>query len=65
MWQGFTLSPLISLKSIQNKIFTKTLETQTAEIRIGGETINNLHYAYDTVLMTESIHDVQNSLNKS
>ena len=59
--QGCILSPLL-FNIYSEQIFAEALEEQKIGIRIGGEIINNIGYADDTVLLAESMPDLQKLL---
>lgn len=42
----------------------KALDDQSKDIKINGITINNLRYADDTVLLAETLEDLQTIINK-
>ncbi|GFO39360.1 retrovirus-related pol polyprotein from type-1 retrotransposable element r2 [Plakobranchus ocellatus] len=58
--QGCVLSP--DLFSLYSEIITRNLENHPG-IKVGGQNINNLRYADDTVLITENKEDLQKLLN--
>ena len=54
VWQGYILSPCLFSLYVEYIIWSAGLEEQQAGIRIAGRNINNLRYANDTMLMSES-----------
>ena len=58
--QGCVLSP--DLFSLYSEIIMRSLENSPG-IKIGGQMINNLRYADDTVLIAENEQDLQNLLS--
>ncbi|GFO00845.1 endonuclease-reverse transcriptase [Plakobranchus ocellatus] len=58
--QGCVLSP--DLFSLYSEIIMRNLENQPG-IKVGGQNINNLRYADDTVLISENKEDLQKLLN--
>ncbi|GFO22537.1 endonuclease-reverse transcriptase [Plakobranchus ocellatus] len=58
--QGYVLSP--DLFSLNSEIIMRNLENH-AGIKVGGQNINNLRYADDTVLIAENKEDLQKLLN--
>ena len=61
--QGCILSPLL-FNLYSEAIFKETLEDELVGIVINGEVINNMRYADDTVLLTCSLGDTQQLLEK-
>lgn len=61
--QGCVLSPML-FNIYSEEIFVEALEDQPVGVRIGGEIINNIRYADDTVLLAESMSDLQILLNR-
>ncbi|GFO45488.1 retrovirus-related pol polyprotein from type-1 retrotransposable element r2 [Plakobranchus ocellatus] len=58
--QGCVLSP--DLFFLYNEIIMRNLENHPG-IKVGGQNINNLRYADDTVLIAENKEDLQKLLN--
>ncbi|GFO12851.1 retrovirus-related pol polyprotein from type-1 retrotransposable element r2 [Plakobranchus ocellatus] len=58
--QGCVLSP--DLFSLYSEIIMRNLENHPG-IKVGGQNINNLRYADDTVLIAENKEDLQKLLN--
>ncbi|GFN86282.1 retrovirus-related pol polyprotein from type-1 retrotransposable element r2 [Plakobranchus ocellatus] len=58
--QGCVLSP--DLFSLYSEIIMRNLENHPG-IKVGGQNINNLRYAHDTVLIAENKEDLQKLLN--
>ncbi|GFO19870.1 retrovirus-related pol polyprotein from type-1 retrotransposable element r2 [Plakobranchus ocellatus] len=58
--QGCVLSP--DLFSLYSEIIMQNLENHPG-IKVGGQNINNLRYADDTVLIAENKEDLQKLLN--
>ncbi|GFO11605.1 retrovirus-related pol polyprotein from type-1 retrotransposable element r2 [Plakobranchus ocellatus] len=58
--QGCGLSP--DLFSLYSEIIMRNLENHPG-IKVGGQNINNLRYADDTVLIAENKEDLQKLLN--
>ncbi|GFN92294.1 retrovirus-related pol polyprotein from type-1 retrotransposable element r2 [Plakobranchus ocellatus] len=58
--QGCVLSP--DLFSLYSEIIMRKLENHPG-IKVGGQNINNLRYADDTVLIAENKEDLQKLLN--
>lgn len=61
--QGCILSPLL-FNLYSNSVFKEALENTNRGIRVNGEIINNIRYADDTVLLSDSIEGLQELLNK-
>jgi Reverse transcriptase (RNA-dependent DNA polymerase) len=61
--QGCILSPLL-FNLYSESIFNETLEEETAGVVINGQTVNNLRYADDTVMLTTNLGDMQHLLDK-
>lgn len=61
--QGCILSPtLFNLYS--EHIFQKALADESAGIKVNGIPINNIRYADDTAIITETLEDLQRIMNK-
>lgn len=56
--QGCILSPLL-FNFYSEHVFRKTLESTVEEIKIDDETVNNIRYADDTVLLASNPSDLQ------
>lgn len=61
--QGCILSPIL-FNLYSKSIMNKALDDQSKGIKINGITINNLRYADDTVLLAETLEDLQAIINK-
>lgn len=61
--QGCILSPLL-FNLYSEAIFKESMEEEEAGIIINGETINNLRYADDTVLLASNLENLQHLLQK-
>lgn len=61
--QGCVLSPLL-FNVYSEAIFQEALADCSEGIIINGETLNNLRFADDTVIMTDNIEDLQNLMNR-
>ena len=61
--QGCVLSPIL-FNIYSEKIFQEALEGFPKGIKINGETINNIRYADDTVILASSLEDLQTLLEK-
>ena len=55
--QGCVLSPTL-FNIYSEKIFQEALEGSPEGIKITGETINNIRYADDTVILASSLEDL-------
>ena len=62
--QGCILSPCLFNLYVQYTLRTAGLEEAQAGIKIAGRNINNLRYADDTTLMTESEEELKSLLMK-
>uniref|UniRef100_A0A8D8SJ40 Craniofacial development protein 2 n=2 Tax=Cacopsylla melanoneura TaxID=428564 RepID=A0A8D8SJ40_9HEMI len=60
--QGCVLSPLL-FNVYSERIMTKALEEERGGININGRPVNNIRYADDTVLLAETMEDLQRMLN--
>ncbi|KAI5734561.1 hypothetical protein M8J77_007970 [Diaphorina citri] len=61
--QGCVLSPLL-FNTYSEAIFEETLkEHKDKGIKIGNEVVNNIRYADDTVMLSDSIQDLQQLVN--
>ena len=61
--QGCVLSPTL-FNIYSKKIFQETLDGSPEGIKINGETINNIRYADDIVILASSLEDLQTLLKK-
>lgn len=61
--QGCVLSPLL-FNLYSEEIFVRALSECEEGIKINGETVNNIRYADDTVIIAESQEALQNLLNR-
>ena len=61
--QGCVLSPLL-FNLYSEEMFGLALDEVTEGIRINGETVNNLRYADDTVIMANNIDELQILMDK-
>ena len=62
--QGYTLSPCLFNFYLECIMRNAGLEETQAGIKIAGRNINNLRYADDTTLMTESKEELKSLLMK-
>ena len=64
VYQGYILSPCLVNLYAEYIMRNARLDESQAGIKIGGRSINNLIYAYDTTLMAESEEELKGLLMK-
>ena len=62
--EAICVLPPTIFNNYSEKIFQEALEDSPEEIEINGETINNIRYTDDTVILTSSLEDLQTPLEK-
>ena len=62
--QGYILSPCLFNLHAEYIMLNASLDEARTRIKISGSNINNLRYAYDTILMAESKEELKSLLMK-